>query len=77
MPTRNVTLAISQQAHLKARLWAAHHDVSLSAVISALIEGLPSNPNAARAADRIHSNGQIRTPSPSPSETVKPMNTAP
>ncbi|MGC2613040.1 MAG: hypothetical protein WA354_03340 [Terracidiphilus sp.] len=68
MPTRNVTLAISQQAHLKARLWAAQNDVSLSAVISALIEGLPDNPNAARAAERLHQQrANSYTPSPSPS----------
>ena len=67
MPTRNVTLAISLEAHLKARLWAAHYDVSLSAVVSALLEGMPGNPNAARAAERIHQQRQTSAhPSPSP-----------
>ena len=53
MRTRNVTLAISIEAHHRARLWAAQHDVSLSAVVSALLEHLPTNPNAARAAHSV------------------------
>ena len=68
MPTRNLTLAISQEAHLKARLWAAHYDVSLSALVSTLLEGMPSNPNAARAAERIHQ--QRAKPAP-PCESVR------
>ncbi len=64
MPTRNVTLAISREAHLKARIWAAHYDVSLSAIIATLLEGLPGNPNAARAAERIHQQRNHPTPSP-------------
>ena len=52
-PTRNVTLAISNEAHHKARVWAALNDVSLSAVLSAVLESLPSSPNAARCAQRI------------------------
>jgi hypothetical protein len=67
MPTRNVTLAISPQAHLKARLWAAQHDVSLSAVVSALLEGLPTDRNAPLAADRIHrQRSKSHTPPPPP-----------
>ena len=53
MQTRNVTLAISPKAHHKARLWAAQYDVSLSAVISTLLEGLPDNPNGPAAVERI------------------------
>ena len=54
MRTRNITLAISNEAHHRARLWAAQHDVSLSKIVSALLEGLPANPYAARAARRVH-----------------------
>ncbi|MGA9586134.1 MAG: hypothetical protein WBQ95_12445 [Terracidiphilus sp.] len=78
MPTRNVTLAISQEAHLTARLWAARHDVSLSAIVSALLEGLPNNPNAVRVAERIHQQwADSHTPPPPPCETVEPMNSRP
>jgi hypothetical protein len=52
MRKRNLTLAISPEAHLKARLWAARYDVSLSAIVSTLLEGLPDNPKAVRAAER-------------------------
>jgi hypothetical protein len=50
MQKRNLTLSISNEAHLKARLWAAQYDVSLSALVCAFFEGLPNNPNARRAA---------------------------
>jgi len=81
MPTRNVTLAISPEAHLKARLWAAHHDVSLSALISTLLEGLSSNPNAEVPPPVSTSNVQIRPPPHPhplfhPCETVKPDDAA-
>jgi hypothetical protein len=75
MPTRNVTLAISREAHLKARIWAAHYDVSLSAIIATLLEGLPGNPNAARAAERIHEQRNHPTPLP-PCEIATPADTA-
>ena len=75
MPTRNVTLAISREAHLKARIWAAHYDVSLSAIIATLLEGLPSNPNAARAAERIHHQRTHPTPPP-PCEIAMPADAA-
>jgi len=73
MPTRNVTLAISPEAHLKARLWAAHHDVSLSALISTLLEGLSSNPNAERAAARIHQQRANPAPTPTPTPSFIPV----
>jgi hypothetical protein len=62
--TRNVTLAISDEAHHKARVWAAQHDVSLSAVLSELLENLPNSPNAEHAARRIRerSKPNLRVP---------------
>ena len=50
MRKRNLTLTISNENHMKARLWAAQNDVSLSAIISALIESLPNNPKARQLA---------------------------
>ena len=66
MQTRNITLAVSTEAHHNARLWAAQHDVSLSAVVSALLHGLPTNPNAVLAArDLRRRRSQARSQSPS------------
>lgn len=56
MRTRNITVAVSIEAHHKARLWAAEFDVSLSAILSALLEQLPTNPNAARIASHMRSS---------------------
>ena len=58
--------AISPEAHLKARLWAAHHDVSLSAVISTLLEGCPTIQRRQAPPSESTSNGQTRTPPPPP-----------
>jgi hypothetical protein len=70
MRTRNVTLAISHEAHHKARLWAAQYDVSLSAVVSALLEGLPTNPNARRAANAISHKTAITDTQPPTVQTT-------
>lgn len=32
--TKNVTVAISASAHRKARIWAASHNTSLSAIVA-------------------------------------------
>ncbi len=38
--TRNVTLAVSEEAYRDARRWAAHHDFSLSGSLGFLLENL-------------------------------------
>jgi hypothetical protein len=38
---KNITVAISDIAHLKARVWAAEHGSSLSSVVAYLLETLP------------------------------------
>jgi hypothetical protein len=70
--TRNVTLAISAKAHHKARLWAAQYDVSLSAVISALLEGLPDNPNGPRAVEHIRQQNSNPKATPAPTAELTP-----
>ena len=73
MRTRNVTLAISHEAHHKARIWAAQNDVSLSAVLSALLEGLPANPNAGRAAGQVHQQSASFRNHPDPHPHPHPL----
>lgn len=38
--TKNVTVAISASVHRKARVWAASHNTSLSAIVGYLLEHL-------------------------------------
>ena len=38
---KNITVSISDTAYLKARVWAAEHETSLSAVVAYLLETLP------------------------------------
>ncbi|MFZ0337115.1 MAG: hypothetical protein WAL45_03725 [Terracidiphilus sp.] len=38
---KNVTVSISDTAHLRARVWAAEHETSLSAVVAYLLQTLP------------------------------------
>ena len=57
---KNVTVAISDIAHLKARVWAAEHETSLSAVVAYLLETLPKNSRA-----NAHYPQRAETPQPS------------
>jgi len=38
--TKNVTIAIPASVHRKARVWAASHNTSLSAIVGYLLEHL-------------------------------------
>jgi hypothetical protein len=38
---RNITITVSDEAHRRARLWAADHDMSVSKVVSTILEMLP------------------------------------
>ncbi len=46
---RNLTLAIPDDVYLRARVWAAQRDVSLSAVVRYLLGTLPGIKRAASA----------------------------
>jgi hypothetical protein len=41
---RNITLAVSDEAHRRVRIWAAQHDTSISAFMSYCLEHLPILP---------------------------------
>lgn len=45
---KNVTVAISDTAWHRGRVWAAERNTSLSAVVSYLLQYLTSNPEAGR-----------------------------
>ena len=41
---RNITLAVSEEAHRRVRIWVAQHDTSISAFMSYCLEHLPVLP---------------------------------
>ena len=46
---RNITVSVTDQAHRRARVWAAEHDESLSRIAQHLIETLPTVSRAIQA----------------------------
>ncbi len=46
---KKITVAVHETTYHQARVWAAQHDTSLSAVVAYLLETLPGIPRAARA----------------------------
>jgi len=37
---KNITVAVSEDSHRKARVWAARHDTSVSAIVAFLLQNL-------------------------------------
>ena len=71
---RNITVTVSDEAYRQARVWAANHDTSVSAVVHHLLTTLPG---IARAANAFQPRGSrpsaphiapaaIRSPPPHP-----------
>ena len=46
---KRITIAVHERTYHLARIWAAQHDTSVSAVVAYLLETLPGIPRAARA----------------------------
>ena len=46
---RNITVTVSDEAYRQARVWAANHDTSVSAVVQYLLTTLPGIARAANA----------------------------
>jgi len=63
---RNITVAISDDAYRRARVWAAQRDTSLSAVVKHLLETLPGNKRATSAFPDRNSNPVNTIPTPDP-----------
>jgi hypothetical protein len=47
---KNITVAVSESTYIRARVWAAEHQTSVSAVVAFLLQTLPETK---RAADRF------------------------
>jgi len=45
---KNITVAVPDVTYLKARVWAAEHETSISAVVAYLLAILPRHKAAAR-----------------------------
>jgi hypothetical protein len=59
--TRNITIAVSEEDYLRARLWAAHYGLSLSAAVSFLIANLGDIGSAVRMLRQKNPKWGIRT----------------
>ncbi|MGA3134018.1 MAG: hypothetical protein ABSD59_24920 [Terracidiphilus sp.] len=45
---KNITVSVPDTTYFKARVWAAEHETSISAVVAHLLEILPTHKGAAR-----------------------------
>jgi hypothetical protein len=62
---RNITVTIPDDAYRRARIWAAEHDTSLSAVVKYLLETMPGIKRSNLAFPARNSN-PVNTSAPSP-----------
>jgi hypothetical protein len=44
---KNITVAVPETTYIKARVWAAQHETSVSAVVAFLLQTLPDTRRAA------------------------------
>jgi hypothetical protein len=58
---KNITVAVPETTYLKARVWAARHETSVSAVVAFLLQTLPES---RRAAARFPRPAQTEAPRP-------------
>jgi plasmid stability protein len=61
---RNITVTIPDDAYRRARIWAAEHDTSVSAVVKFLLETLPGIKRSNLAFPARNSN-PVNTSAPS------------
>ncbi len=62
---RNITVSVSDETYIQARVWAAQRDTSVTAIVQYLLQTLPSVTKAARAFPvRDHETSDTPTPSP-------------
>ncbi len=62
---KKITVAVHETTYRQARVWAAEHDASLSAVVAYLLETLPGIPRAFPAPPkpvRSPAHGPLRNP---------------
>ncbi len=46
---RNITVSVSDETYIQARIWAAQRDTSVTAIVQYLLQTLPSVTKAVRA----------------------------
>lgn len=52
---KNITVKVTDVAYLRARVWAAEHETSVSAAVTWFLEDLPRHKGAARRFSRENS----------------------
>lgn len=50
---KNITVQVSESTYVRARVWAAEHQTSLSAVVAFLLQTLPETRRAAEQFSRL------------------------
>jgi hypothetical protein len=68
---RNITVAVSDETYRLARVWAAGHDTSVSAVVQYLLQTLPGIARASSAFPAARSRPDA--PSRSPAVSSHPV----
>ena len=63
---KNITVAVPETTYIKARVWAARHETSVSAVVAFLLQTLPESRRAAARFPRPAETETLKSPVPSP-----------
>jgi hypothetical protein len=66
---RNITVSVSDETYIQARIWAAQRDTSVSAIVQYLLQTLPSVTRAVRAFP-VRDPETSGTPTPSAKKCV-------
>ncbi len=66
---RNITVSVSDETYIQARVWAAQRDTSVTAIVQYLLQTLPSVTKAARAFP-VRDHEASDTPPPPPSKSA-------
>ena len=62
---KNITVKVTDVAYLRARVWAAEHETSVSAAVTWFLEDLPRHKGAARQFSKPNA-GNDRESQPAP-----------
>jgi hypothetical protein len=74
---RNITIAVPDAIYLKARVWAAEHDTSISAVVAYLLATLPNHKRAAQQFPASTSANPVSSANPRSSRLPSPYSPFP
>jgi hypothetical protein len=75
----NITVTVSEASYRQARVWAAIHNTSVSAIVQYCIERLPTLPVSIEGTVATARHRKQRTPSSAPANTpsVEPTSSDP